>query len=112
MKKGMTVAVYKNPRFKGCANGGLSDRCDEVTLIASHDFPCVPELFEPTEDKPPVVIVKMMLFAGADPYLTAYPADSDGNPIQDMQMAGGAFIYAHDSRFPSEYPVPLHDRIE
>jgi hypothetical protein len=25
---------------------------------------------------------------------------------------GGTFIYSSDSRFPSKYPIPLHDRVE
>jgi hypothetical protein len=27
-------------------------------------------------------------------------------------MFGGTFIYSSDSRFPSKYPIPLHDRVE
>jgi hypothetical protein len=27
-------------------------------------------------------------------------------------MFGGTFIFSSDSRFPSHYPIPLHDRVE
>lgn len=39
-------------------------------------------------------------------------------PVQDPPagctpwMFGGNFIYTSDSRFPAEYPIPLHDRTE
>ena len=111
-KKGLTVSIFKYKGFKGCANGGLSDHYDNVTLLASPDFPNVPEIFEPDEDAPAVVMVKRYPFNIREVYLTAYPADEDGNPDSDMRMAGGAYIYGCDSRFPADYPVPLHDRKE
>ena len=27
-------------------------------------------------------------------------------------MFGGNFVYTSDSRFPSDYPIPIHDRFE
>ena len=111
-KSGMIVEIFKNPMFARCSKGGISERCDEVTLLPSADFPDIPELFEPNEKAPAVVIVKRHLFGGQEPYLTAYPADAEGNPDSDMRMAGGAYISCSDSRFPAIYPVPLHDRKE
>ena len=110
MKKGLRVSIYKHSGFKGCANGGLSDFYDNATLLASDDFPNVPEIFEPNDEAPAVVMVKRGIM-GRD-YLTAYPADVDGNADSSMRMAGGAYISACDSRFPATYPVPLHDRRE
>jgi hypothetical protein len=31
---------------------------------------------------------------------------------ESQGMAGGAFIYTSDSRFPWPYPISLHDRFE
>jgi len=110
--KGLTVEIFKNPLFKGCAAGGLSDFHDKATLVPSPDFPDVPEIFEADEDAPAVAMVKRHLFGGSEPYLTAYPVDEEGNIDNSGRMDGGTFISTCDSRFPARYPVPLHDRRE
>lgn len=109
--KGMSVYIFKN-EGRSFSNNGLSSKVDKVTLIPSPDFPDIPELFEASEDAPPVAMVKRQLFGGKPPYLTAYPVDEDGNIDSSMRMAGGCYISCCDSRFPAEYPVPLHDRKE
>ena len=109
MKSGMTVWIYKNRGQSYDCKGVFSSKVDEATLLPSPDFPDVPELFEPTGWAPAVVVVKRKV-CGKD-YLTAYPADADGNPDRNCS-SGGCYISSSDSRFVSEYPVPLHDRKE
>lgn len=109
--KGLTAYIYMSDHGDS-SNGGLSSKATRVTLVASPDFPDVPEIFEASEDAPPVAIVKRQLFGGQEPYLTAYPVDEEGNIDNSGRMAGGCFISACDSRFPAQYPVPLHDRRE
>jgi len=106
--KGLTAWIYKSDG-KDCSNGGLSSKAEKVTLIPSHDFPCIPELFEASEEAPAVAIVERNC---GGPYLTAYPVNADGDIDSAGRMAGGCFISACDSRFPANYPVPLHDRKE
>lgn len=109
--KGMTAYIYKN-EGRDCSNDGLSAKANQVTLVPSPDFPDIPEIFEVSEKAPAVAIVKRQLFGASAPYLTAYPVDEDGNIDKSCRMAGGCFISCCDSRFPAEYPVPLHDRRE
>lgn len=113
-KKGLLVFILKSggKSYDGKAN--FSSRVDKAVLLPSSDFPDVPEIFEPSNDAPAVVMVKRKIFGGKPAYLTAYPADVDGNPdnVKVCRMAGGCYIEACDSRFPAEYPVPLHDRTE
>jgi len=109
--KGLTAYIYKTSG-RECSNGGLSSRADNVTVVASPDFPDIPEIFNADEKSPAVAIVKRQLFGGKEPYLTAYPVDEDGNIDKSGRMAGGCYIMTSDSRFPAEYPVPLHDRKE
>ena len=92
----------------GIAN--FSSRVSKCILVASPDFPDVPEIHEVTKDCPAVAMVKRHLFHHEAPYLTAYPV-LDGK-IDTNRMAGGCYIKTSDSRFPAIYPVPLHDRIE
>ena len=109
--KGLTAYIYKSDHGD-CSNGGLSSKATRVTVIPSPDFPDIPQIFEADEKSPAVAIVKRNLFGGKPAYLTAYPVDEDGNIDSSCRMAGGCFISACDSRFPAEYPVPLHDRRE
>ena len=113
-KKGLLAYIYMSD-LGPCDNGaGLCSKVKRVTILPSKDFPMSDaQVFEPTEDAPAVVIVKRGPFGrNSEPYLTAYPADEDGNPDTEGRMDGGAFISACDSRFPATYPVPLHDRKE
>lgn len=43
-------------------------------------------------------------------YLTAYPINE--HKEGKWLMCGGTYISTSDSRFPSRYPIPLHDRYE
>ena len=108
--KGLSVSIYKNPLFKGCANGGLSESHDRAVLVPSPDFPDIPEIFEADDKAPAVAMVKRDI-CGRE-YLTAYPVDEDGNLDSSGRMDGGTYICTSDSRFPADYPVPLHDRKE
>lgn len=111
MKQGLIVEIFKAAGYGSCdGKANFSSRVDKVTLLSSADFPDVPEIFPVTDDAPAVVMVKRQVCGGE--YLTAYPADEDGNPDDDGRMFGGCYIKTCDSRFPFDYPVPLHDRTE
>lgn len=103
--KGFTVHIYKNDLFAGCSNGGISATCSQVTLIG----PGVPELSEPTETAPAVV-----LHLSNRDYLSARPAEPQ--PGKCGPMMGGSFIYSSDARFSrltgNRGAIPLHDRFE
>jgi hypothetical protein len=49
---GLRVHVFKTPLYEHCSNGGISARCDEVTIM-NVDGPS-----EPTPDAPPVLLVE------------------------------------------------------
>jgi len=77
-----------------------------VTIIDKE----VPEIFEADESKPAVRLVRRKFNFGDKEYeyIHAVPYDQpDGRA-----MFGGTFIFTSDSRFPSKYPIPLHDRFE
>lgn len=103
--KGLRVSVYKNGRGGDCSNGGVSSRCDDLTLVG----PGIPEIFEADEDAPAVRLVTREIFGRE--YVHAEPLDGRRDGAVGW-MAGGAFIYTSDGRFPMRYPISLHDRQE
>jgi hypothetical protein len=105
-RKGLVCSVFKNPLYKGCSNGGISSRVDQVVLIG----PGVPEIFEPTDDCPAVKLVRRDI--GSKEYLHAESIEEWERENLIGPMAGGSYIYTSDSRFPNPYPISLHDRYE
>lgn len=67
--------------------------------------PRLPDLFEETPDCPAVELVRDR--AG---YFSAVPGALKDAGV--WTMFGGAFIWTSDGRFPNDYPIPLHDRVE
>ena len=108
MSKGMTAYIFKSSMGSFDAGANFSSKYDKVMLVPSPDFPNVPEIFDVTPDCPAVAMVKRSIFGKV--YLTAYPVV--GGEIDRGRASGGCYIESSDSRFPAEYPVPLHDRKE
>jgi hypothetical protein len=102
--KGFTFEVYKWG-LGDCTNGGISSKARAVTVID----PRLPEMDEPTADRPAVKIVTRdyLNYTHAEP-IDPPPAGHVG------WMMGGNFIYTCDSRGRAilDYPIPLHDRCE
>jgi hypothetical protein len=96
--KGLICQIYRAGSGEH-SNGGISSHCQAVTLV---DIGV--DVFEPTGERPAVKLVKRNNFVHAEP--VQQPTGLVG------PMAGGTFIYSSDSRFPSQYPIALHDRWE
>ena len=98
----LPVYVYRSDVLGDCTNGGISSYEDRLYLIVPDGFCDMPE------DDPRVVEVKHI---GDHAYVT--PVHPSGPPDAVIgPMDGGNFVYSSDSRFPSEYPLPIHDRWE
>ncbi|GIG57141.1 hypothetical protein Lfu02_15130 [Longispora fulva] len=117
--KGLITYIFKSATLGDCANGGISSRCDQVTIVGVVDGrnpgrPTVHRLaddsqvFAPAEDRPAVV-----LFARARYGRILVPATPD---LLSRWMAGGTYVAAHDSRLSNlwggYHALPLHDRTE
>jgi len=74
---------------------------DQVILCGAG----IPKIFDASEDCPAVVLERK----SAD-YVCAKPQKALDAGY--YLMFGGNFIYTTDSRFPAQYPIPLHDRWE
>jgi hypothetical protein len=102
--KGLLCFIYKHEN-NDSSNGGISSKTECVVLCKDNTT----EIFEVDDNRPGVKIVKQHLF-GKD-YYHAEPIV----PVPEGHigyMFGGTFIYTSDSRFPFNYPLPLHDRSE
>jgi len=99
---GLHCEIFK-PSFGDCSNNGLSSKAESVTLVEA-DGP-----FEADEKHPAVKLVTRHLsgrdYTHAEPVVEV-PSDKCG------YMFGGTYISTSDSRFPADYPIPLHDRTE
>lgn len=115
--KGLLCDIYEGKKIGNCSNHGLSSRVKWVVLTGEG----IPEIFEPDEEHPEVQLIitepKGMrtghLFVdknGEIKRMKAVPAElvKSGKWF----MFGGDFVYCSDSRFPSESPIHLFDRVE
>lgn len=107
--KGLVCSILESKAFGNCSNNGVSSRCKSVTLCpdpaANADFG-IPALFESDLDAPAVVLRTIKVGDREHVYAVPYELSDGGS------MFGGCFIFCSDSRFPMEYPIPLHDRTE
>lgn len=108
--KGLVCSVYESKRHGNCSAAGISSRVDSVILCpdpdSSNDWG-IPKIFDASDDCPAVVL-RTILVSEDREHVYAVPV---GMPVGGS-MFGGSFIYSSDSRFPANYPIPLHDRVE
>ncbi len=103
MKKGLIVDVL---RFRNgamdCTLGGPSSTYNCFILVDDE----VVAPFEVDEEYPEINLVRRTI--GGKPYVHAVPASLKDKVV----MFGGNYIVTSDSRFPNQYPIPVHDRVE
>jgi hypothetical protein len=104
--KGLIVNVYRYERYITELN--CYESYSELTLIGNN----IAEVFEVEDTRPAVTLKNRILSTGRN-HVYAVPCDSEGRVNEKKwYMFGGNFIYGSDSRFPAQYPIPLHDRLE
>lgn len=102
--KGLLVFVFKDSSGYDCTANGITSHFRNLILVdKSINAP-----FEVGENEPYLKLVRRHLKDGE--YLHAEPVNFGSGEIGPM--FGGNFIYTSDSRFPSKYPIPVHDRYE
>ena len=112
--KGLHCGIFESKSIGNCSNSGISSRCKEVTLLGvkrlDGTFEPAVEIVDLSDAMPPVIIEERNPCGKL--YYSAYPCDENGKKLDGWYMAGGCFIKTSDSRFPFDYPIPLHDRQE
>jgi len=105
---GLIVNVYRLASGSDCTNGGVSSKCDELTVV-NIDGP-----FEPTETRPAVKLVK-----GPMNTVRIVPVNLLESGV--WVMFGGNIASTSDSRFNaaindligySSFSVGIFDRVE
>lgn len=106
MPKTLPVRVYHDDAGD-CSNGGVTSQCKRLYLICENGW------WEEPEDSDSLLrLVSRKLFRDRTTYLHAEPVNPGDLSDKVGPMFGGAFIWSSDSRFPSDYPIPVHDRFE
>lgn len=96
----ISCSVYRD-HLGDCTNNGVTSKKNAVILVWGKG-----ELPECYKDRDDVLELRERRVQGTT-YINATPLGE-----KRWTMFGGNFVYTNDSRFPSPYPIPVHDRIE
>jgi len=99
-KKGLLVSTFRSPGSEATM-GGLSSKHDKFIITG----PDIPGIFEPGDDAPELVLDQIRDHLFVRPPFKPAPGNVGW-------MFGGNFVFTSDSRFPIDYPLPVHDRQE
>jgi hypothetical protein len=98
--KGMIVYIYKSD---DCSKNGICSGCSDVLLVGEG----VSKIFEVRNDRTTLKLITNEL----NPQLICCePIEEAGDGMK--WVSGGRFISSSDSRFPSDYPIPVHDILQ
>jgi len=99
----VSTYVYKNT-LGDCTNNGLTSKHDNLDLYYGQlDNEAIDKLAEDS-----LILIERVLWGKQANYAVPVEIYKSGR----HSMAGGNFIYTSDSRFPSDSPISVHDRVE
>jgi hypothetical protein len=101
---GLLVSVFRPSDMGDTSANGLSSKKDRLMLV----FEGSKSPFKTSEGEDYLVLIKRTIYGKE--VLSAVPKS-----ILDSgkhSMFGGNFIYTSDTRFPSDSPIKVHDRVE
>ena len=94
-----------------CTNSGLSSKVTHAYLVWDLDPTEKDQLLEDfyfVKGEDFFVIKERTIFGKHSMIAVPYSIYKSGR----QSMMGGNFLYTADSRFPSEHPIAIHDRVE
>ena len=109
--KAIRIDVFKNSKFGGCSNGGITERFDELLVECDDGYI---EIDENNIPENLVVYVERTIAGRRSGYLRPYENRPEN---RTDYMFGGAYAASSDSRFSriagDMYgALPVHDRTE
>jgi hypothetical protein len=99
--RGIRATVYRPADGRDSSNGGITSLHTSLTLIGDE----IKADHNPNEQCPAVKLMKNGSYVFAQP-LDPVPAGHVGYSF------GGNFLHTSDSRFPTRYAIPVHDRFD
>jgi len=107
--EGPVVAfVFRPIDGTDCSNRGITAISDQVVLEGPQFVKRDQKHFELAR----LVVKERVVFGRQYLYATPFNEKDPDNIASTGYMMGGNFIYSDDPRFPSNYPIPVHDRRE
>lgn len=105
--KGLAVSVFRDADGSDCTNHGLSSYHEEFILTGVNPLNgrMAEGPFSPRPDCPELVLV-------SGPLNTVRAVPRLLLDSKKWVMFGGNFVYSSDSRFPSDQPIKIFDRVE
>jgi hypothetical protein len=104
-QKGIRVEVLRRADKYDCTMDGVSSKYDKFVLIGEGIRN--PDTL-PSKDCPALVLIKREIMGST--YLHAEPLVQPKG--KSGPMFGGNYINSCEARYPSQYPIPIHDRFE
>jgi hypothetical protein len=109
----LTLNIFRAAGRSDCTNGGISSKGQFLTLIGEDliNGGTISGPFEADDDAPAVCLGFVQI--GDKRHYHLQPANPyTGEPLPGWYMSGGNIAYSSDGRFPSDYPLKVHDRTE
>lgn len=106
-RRGLLVFVYRSD-LGDCTAGGVTAKGKSLKLVDQ-------EIKAPFKVEAGEVYLELERFYSQGRILFRAIPMVDGHKVHSengVTMFGGNFIYTSDDRFPSDYPIPVHDRFE
>lgn len=103
--KALPISVYRDD-LGDCTNGGITSKYDRLLLVCEDGFIHIDD-----ENPPENLVVLVSRDFGGREYKHLEPFKSPDSGCIGW-MYGGNIACTSDSRFPSEYPLRVHDRQE
>ena len=100
---GITCYVYRWSRGD-CTLNGVTSKDDTVFLRMDNGYTAGSDA---VSNGYPILKLVKKVYAGQE-YMYAVPVKDENK----QTFFGGNFIYCNDSRFPNNYPIKVHDRVE
>jgi hypothetical protein len=112
MAKGLLVSVFRNADLGDSTNGGVSSFFSKFILTGKG----LPEIFSPNSDAPELRYCVEEVMPGLTRICARPVVNGMVRGVEEHDnrcwMFGGNFVYTCDSRFPQDFPIPVHDRGE
>lgn len=102
--RALPINVYRDGDNYDCTNGGISSIYDTLLMLC-------PDGYKEVDGTEPNLVRVVTMKLGSREHKYLEPVNGKRSDAAGW-MSGGNIGYTCDSRFPSQYPLMIHDRQE